>query len=298
MISPSVFHEYWWLDAICPGEWDEVSVSSGSSENVKIRLPYTLKERFGFRIISQPSYCPRFGPIIDLSTNNSSREYEEISSLTKDLVNLLPKFHRFSQNFYPEYNYWMPFIHLGFKESSRVTYRIEKSVSSAVTWGNFHSSIRRIIRKSEKAMYIEESQDFETMLEQYQLTFSRQNLELPTKPAVLERIFNATQSRERSKLFIARDEKEVYGAMFVVWDDRYMYLLLSGGNPENRHLGAQTALTWRAIQSSRELGIGFDFEGSMIEGIERNYRKFGGDFVTFPHITKDIKLLSLANAIR
>lgn len=56
-----------------------------------------------------------------------------------------------------------------------------------------------------------------------------------------------------------------------------MYQLLGGSMPEFQKLETYKALIWKAILKSREVGLAYDFEGSMIKNISRSFRRFGGE---------------------
>ena len=50
---------------------------------------------------------------------------------------------------------------------------------------------------------------------------------------------------------------------------------MGGGDPEFRNSGATSLLMWNAIQFASTVSQIFDFEGSMIESVERFFRGFG-----------------------
>ncbi len=108
---------------------------------------------------------------------------------------------------------------------------------------------------------------------------------------------------------MARDSSgRVHTGCFVAWDASSAYYLLGGADPELRNSGAGSLALWRAIQHVANLATSeqqvassepsshlptsdlrdpsapltahgsrsFDFEGSMVEGIERFVRAWGG----------------------
>jgi hypothetical protein len=50
--------------------------------------------------------------------------------------------------------------------------------------------------------------------------------------------------------------------------------------------GAFSLLMWHAIQFASQVTTRFDFEGSMIESIERFFRSFGARQVPYLHVQK------------
>ena len=58
------------------------------------------------------------------------------------------------------------------------------------------------------------------------------------------------------------------------------------GDPELRSSGATSLCMWEAIAHATSVTTRFDFEGSMIESIERFFRGFGAEQTPYFHITK------------
>jgi len=62
---------------------------------------------------------------------------------------------------------------------------------------------------------------------------------------------------------------------FYIADNKSVYYLMSGTDPDLRSSGAQNLIQWEAIKYYYDKVKYFDFEGSMVENIEANFRKFG-----------------------
>ena len=56
---------------------------------------------------------------------------------------------------------------------------------------------------------------------------------------------------------------------------RSAYYLMGGGDPALRNSGATALVLWSAIQFAASVAPAFDFEGSMLEPVERFVRAFG-----------------------
>ena len=64
---------------------------------------------------------------------------------------------------------------------------------------------------------------------------------------------------------------------FILTIRKSVYYLMSGSTVKlQKFRGAQNLIHWEAIEYYYDKVIYFDFEGSMIENIESNFRKFGG----------------------
>lgn len=54
---------------------------------------------------------------------------------------------------------------------------------------------------------------------------------------------------------------------------------MSGADPAYRNSGAGSLLIWEGIKKAATLSKAFDFEGSNIMDIEKNFRTFGAPFI-------------------
>ena len=94
-------------------------------------------------------------------------------------------------------------------------------------------------------------------------------------------------SRNQCQWFIAQDKKgRNHAGVLIVWDENSAYYLMGGGNPKLRNSGATSLCMWEAIKFASTVTKKFDFEGSMIESVERFFRAFGATQKPYFHITK------------
>jgi hypothetical protein len=86
--------------------------------------------------------------------------------------------------------------------------------------------------------------------------------------------------------------------LYVVWDPNAAFHLLSGGDPELRTSGAGSLLMWEAIMRARAVTDVFDFEGSMLEPVERFFRAFGARQTPYIHVSRATPAARTAIAVR
>jgi hypothetical protein len=99
-------------------------------------------------------------------------------------------------------------------------------------------------------------------------------------------------------LFAEDASGQVHAAIYVVWDARSAHYLLSGGDPELRSSGANSFLLWNAIRHAATVTPAFDFEGSVLEPVERFFRGFGGRLVPYFRVTKTSRRLECLRSAR
>jgi len=130
------------------------------------------------------------------------------------------------------------------------------------------------------------------------LSFTRQGLPAPYSAAQLQRLDAALATAGNRQLFFAVDQAgRVHSVAYLIWDATTAYFLLAGDDPALRASGAGVLLAWEAIcYASEVLGLDcFDFEGSMLPGVERIRVRFGAVqtpyFFVWKHNSRLFKLL-------
>lgn len=284
-VPGSLFSQPWWLDAVAPGAWDEITLE-GEGE-VLARLPYVIKKRFGLTLILMPRLTqtlgPWFAPHEAKYVTQMSRQHELMNSLIEGL----PKFDYFYQNFHYSITDWLPFYWRGFTQTTRYTYVLEELEDLDAIWGEMRENIRRAVRKARKQLVVRSDLGLDRFLDLNAQTFERQGLPLPYSRELVVRLDSACREHHCSKIFFAEDAQgRVHAAAYIVWDEQAAYYLMGGADPELRSSGATSLVLWEAIQFAAGVTRTFDFEGSMIESIERYFRAFGARQKPYCRVTK------------
>jgi hypothetical protein len=116
-------------------------------------------------------------------------------------------------------------------------------------------------------------------------TFSRQGKAI--NEALLDSILFKFAHGGNSFAFGACEGDRLVACSFCVHDANAAYYLLGGHSAKDGHNGAGTMAMWESILHAKRMGLsGFDFEGSMIPGIERYFRGFGGRLAPYYRINK------------
>jgi hypothetical protein len=271
----SLFQQPWWLDAVSPGQWDEIVIKRG--EDIALRFPYVIERRNGFTSLTMPSVTQTLGPwLIPLKGKHSSQLSLQKELMT-ELIQRLPSHDSFYQRFHHSITNWLPFYWKGFTQTTRYTYVIEDLSTLDRVWDEMKSNIRNKIRKAEKSgVRVVDTDDIETFLDLNELTFKRQRLPLPFSRDFIRRINSACVKKNARKIYITYgpDGRPQTG-LFCVYDGHAMYNLLQGGDPELRNSGANALAMWESIKFASKVSTVYDFEGSMIEPIEEFFRSFG-----------------------
>jgi hypothetical protein len=282
--ADAIFQQPWWLDAVAPGHWAEVTCERNG--RTVARLPYVIRGRPQLRMLTQSTMTHTLGPWVDRSSVEPTplaREHE----LLAELEAALPPAQAFSQQFSPTMLNVLPFYWAGYRLEVRYTYRLHGLRSTDTLWGDLRGNIRREIRKARKRVEIVEGLGVDRFHDVLSKTYERQGLPAPRSLAELERLQEACDRRGAGTMLFARDDADrVHGVVWVVWDRQAAYYLLAGAEPDLRTSGASSLLVWEAIMRSREHTDVFDFHGSMLQPIERFFRAFGARQTPYLSVTR------------
>lgn len=283
-----LFSQAWWLDATaCAENWDVALVENNGE--IKASLPYTIRKRFGLTLIGQPALTQALGPWIRPSGKKQALLLAEQKDLMAGLIKALPPFSHYSQNWHWSVTNWLPFHWAGFTQTTRYTYLLDDLGDEAALWAGLRENIRRDIRKAVNRFSLNVRTDLSMgdFIALSDKTFARQGMAPPYSADFLIRLDEACARRGARQILVAVDEQGRHHAgAYIVWNSESAYYLLGGADPELRNSGAASLCIWEAIKLAASVSKRFDFEGSMIEPIERLFRSFGAKQVSYFSISR------------
>ena len=285
--SIPIFSQDWWLDAVCGvNNWDVVLVKNDSK--IIASLPYSFEGKKNL-LLTQPKLTQTLGIWVKYPKNQS--EYKKLSfekKVVNDLLSQLPDFELFQQSFRHSFTNWLPFYWEGFQQTTRYTYILKHIKDTEKIYSGFASKARTDIKKAEKRLKILPGANLTDLYKLINKSYERQGVKNPTSYSFLEKVELACNKHSCGKIFIAQGENgENHAGVYLVWDKQSAYYLLGGGDPDFRNSGAHSFLIWEAIKYASKFIDDFDFEGSMVEGVERFNRGFGAVQTPYFSIYKD-----------
>ena len=119
------------------------------------------------------------------------------------------------------------------------------------------------------------------------LSFERQGIATPYSLEFVKSIYTACKAHDACRILAAEDaEGHIHSVALLVWDDKSVYYLLNGTDPQYKSSQANDFLIYEGIKLAKSMGKVFDFEGSVIRPIERAFREFGGEAKPYFRIRK------------
>ena len=295
-----IFSQNWWLDIVCENaEWDVVIVEKGG--RIVASMPYFRGKKSIFKSIYMPSLTQTLGPYVKYPAGQKySKRLSFEKKVFSEIIKKLPTFDYFRQNFNVSITNWLPFYWEGFEQTTRYTYLIEKGSDLETIYSRFESNIRTDIKKSEKIVKVESSDDIEKFYRINSMSFERQNIKTPYSFDFVKKLDACCKTRECRKMFFAIDaDNNIHASIYIIWDDTKVYYIMGGGDPKYRNSGATSLLIWEAIRYACQTNKVFDFEGSMMTSVEKFVRAFGAVQKPYFSISKtNSKLIKLGRLLK
>lgn len=282
----SVFETEWWLNAVAKNSWEYIEVMKKNGD-ISARFPIYKTKYLGKQTLGVPAMTQTLGIYLEDTGAKLSKKLEKNKKLINEIIRSLPA--KYSYNFYLDIknDYVLPFIWAGFRIEPMFSYRLEDLSDLDLIWKGFKENIKTDIRKAEKSVRIEEEQKIDVLIDMQKKTFARQGRSFPLDEEIIRRIDCAAEEQDAKLFLCARDsDNNVHAAAYFVFDDKRCYYLMGGGDPIYRNSGATSLLLWEGIKTASERSMIFDFEGSMIEDIERFVRGFGAVPRTYYRVKK------------
>ena len=308
--SIPLFMKEEWLDVVVmEGEsWQVVLVDDGKGRIVGA-MTFVMKKKWGLTILSEPLFTPPCGIwLMPMSQHKQHEQYHFVKKTLTELIHQLPPFHFAHFRFSTALTDWQPFYWAGFKQTTRYTYQLDLTKEDNL-FANFKHNTQRNIKKAERHFQITTTNDLDKLLTVNDLTFERQNMKSPIPDSVWQRVDAFLNKTEQRTIYLAqntdgtsRDSREggIEAAVYIVFDKKTAYYLAGGTSEKGRNLGATPFLLYHAIKEAQSRGMEvFDFEGSMLHGVEAFFRSFNPELKPYFSVWKyRNRFLSFVDALR
>ena len=295
-----IFMQPRWLDSVCESgmEWNVILYEKGGE--IWGSFVYVTMKKHGFTFVTMPKLTQILGPYIRYP---SGQKYYKRLSWEKELMNYfidnLPSFDYFKMNFHYSITNWLPFYWRGFDQTTRYTYLIPSDLTIDDLHENFETSSRkRRRRKAEKmGVIVEYSENIDLLYGLVSKTFHRQGIQVPYSYEFLKRIYQ--NNRSNIKVILARYKDKYIAGNLLLIDDKSVIYLIGGVDSNFGDIGAMDLVQYESIKFALRNNRKFDFEGSMIESIEKYFRSFGAIQKPYFQVTKiNSKLLQIKECIK
>lgn len=267
---------------------DEVAPDWGVLRNEQnIQFPIWLRKRFGLKMIRQPLFVQHFRPVI-----TGFGETFELTSLLEQLQRMAAVVEL--QIDLPPQALPQP-RPKGWKVQERTSYRLPLTDTPEALRAQYSKHHKRLLKK-EDPMQLGVSSDQADFIQLLKA-------ELPALTGLPASRFNQVQNlitwisiKRRGQLFTATDGQQLLAACYILHSgDRLLYQW-AVSSAEGKARQAMHRLIDHVLVAYAGSGLEFDFEGSMLPGLQRFYAGFGAKPYLYMRLVHS-KLPSLLNRI-
>jgi hypothetical protein len=234
---------------------------------------------FGVPFYTTPPHTPSIGLFYSNPAKNSSNRL----GVDKEVMATVSAF--FKQNRFAVQRYSLPvgitdmqpFIWDKFKVVPYFTYWIDLKNSEDELQNRISPKLRNNIKKAlSDGISVRQVTDYKVIEPILTETFCRQKIALD-EPRI-RRILYDFATPGNSFAFVAMQEDKPVSMAFCLFDREKAYYLFGGVSEGQKHEGAGALVLWKCIKHAKKAGLScFDLEGSMIKGVEKFFRGFGGE---------------------
>ena len=287
----SVFQTTWWYRAW--GFEPVVQILRGKDQKIEAGICYAVGWRFGSRAIVRPPCTAGNGPVFRPAGGQG--RYKELTyskQMTLLAIHSLPKLGFYDLRLRPADRDLMPYLWNGFETYIGYTYVIPATEKDNWAEGAAKSTrkeLRRAAREVvEQAYRIEENPKAREMLPLVQDTVVARQFRFPHLETKFAAWWQAILTQSMGCGFLLRDRDGIpMAADILIWDQHTAYSVLGGIRADLRNDSrVGTILLERMIREAHGRGLDFDFEGSVIPGVERFMRSFGGELRPMCRVVK------------
>jgi len=292
----------WWINIVTDNDFRICALFDDHQRIVAgIVLPFYSTKR-----ISMPDFTQMLGILFeDFTLQNNIRLQKQLThqkEYTRLLFDFIERdFRSFDINFSYNYTYWLPLFWRGYQQTTRYTYVIDmKDYRPEDEFSRFSKGHKWIINRARRNpdLSICETDDIEEYINESAKTFERRGVRRPYDVEMLRSLHAEIQKRGVGKLFKIQDSHgNIHGIEYYLYTNREAYYWLGASDTSLRDSGGHTFLTWHAIKYFSSRVRFFNFCGSMIEDVEKNFRNFSAVPIPYYNVRRLARRDKMSNII-
>ncbi|MCB0517717.1 MAG: GNAT family N-acetyltransferase [Lewinellaceae bacterium] len=272
----------WYLDAVWP-TWQGILVFyKGKLQAV---MPVRASSKFGISYCLQPWLCQYLGIFFASMELKNEKAWALKKRLVTAVADTIPQnLKKVVLNFAPEFDYPLPFHWAGYELRTRYTYWLDHNPDKQLLFGNLNERTRTYINKAGRSgLTASNTGDVAGIIQ-----LSREQEAYPLDYNVLGKLWAALQTNNAGRAIEVRDKEGRLhcGLLYHVSGQKQIHLF-SALDPATKHLGGMSLAIWHSIEQAVDDIRIHDFEGSMLEPVEKFFRGFNTYPVPYLQIRKN-----------
>lgn len=285
----NVFARPGYMDLIAPG-WQAIEVRDQG--RLVAVLPLNWRTKYGFHASLQPPFAQCWGLYLAPTPAAHTGHYPAYSwkgKVIRAAVEAIPgQLQLFIHGFSPAFDYALPFHWAGYELRTRYTYRRDLDCSREDLQAGLDKDRQRYVRQAaSQGMALRHGSPAELLSLVQANKAAGKDLISGQSPDLLARIIDWSMAEGVGRIWVAEQGGQVAASGFFLQHGRSTTYLLGAQNPAIKSPSAQTLVLFEAMAEGIGPGHVFDFEGSMIQGIEGFFRGMGAAPVPYLYIQKN-----------
>lgn len=280
-----IFMQPWWLDQVCgPNTWG-VSISYDAQEKIIGALTYGFFKKWGLTYLANPVLTPYAGPWLKKPQDTNTYTQNTFSNQqTQTLIDQLPNLPIAILKLHPSEVNAFPWTWSGYRPILKHTYHLE--MRSNIT-EEYKDSVHQDINRAKNKLSIQVNPSSEALFDLLVHTFRRQKQDTPFNGELLTKLTSEIIQRNSGTIsYAVNAQNKPVAGILVVWDAETAYYLLGAKDDTPDSTGAMSLLLHEQIGNLPSHVRTFDFEGSMIKGVEHFFRSFGGKRMNYLEVQR------------
>ncbi len=275
-----------YLDCVCPG-WSAVICKDG--DQWLGVMPLNISRKIFQEYSLKPALIQYLGIFFHSMEEKMHRLIHLKKIIIENIIKTIPQnLKLFNHNFSPEFDYFIPFCWNKFEVRPFHSYHLSLDNSLQEIHDNFSKSVAKRIAGAEKLNLTCVENNSVTNL--VKMMIERRIIDRKVG-TIFEELWKFVESKKNGfTIYITNPfTHQIYCAGAFLVDYDRVILLASALDYRFKKTGAHPLLVWKGIQKAHQItGMKiFDFEGSMIEGIENYTRGFGATPIVYYNISRN-----------
>jgi hypothetical protein len=292
----SIFHEDWWLDAVSPGQWQEVSCLRGG--RVVGYLRFVKRREGGTTICEMPQITRFLGPVVASQSGKTEARIRATHSIIMELLKQIAGYDHVEMTLDSGFSDVAPFLASGYEVKVHPTFLLDCKRELEDLWAGLRDKTRNVIRRARERLTVQNIADVNQFIEFYKANL--EGAESYFDPSLMAPAFDAAHARQQGKIVAAIDSDGiVHSIVFFVWDDERFHYFLSTRDKSVAHPGAVSLLLWTGIELAHSRGLCLDFDGGVASDARYKFMvAFGGEVANRFDIVRSTARYRVQHTIR
>lgn len=231
------------------------------------------QKKFGLTQLITPPFAPHCGWFFFSEKKTNAKLQADQKQATEALSNFLKKsnYHFYKLEFPTSFNDAQPLIWNGITVKVKYTYVLDLKASQEELLQAMDAKLRNKLSKDFSEFQIDHKRNEDDAFQLFAMTMKRSNVKIDE--GILQ---NLMQSKTLNFTFIRKENKPIAMALFAGLGNKCYYLFGAIDREHSNDAVGPKSLFEAILYAKRSGYEYFDFEGSMVPGIESYFRQFSG----------------------